>query len=84
VDQKSFLDVLRFLGFICEALFSWPAAMLTSGYFLRHGSSLIDLRDVRPNPFDDILGAKFRRMQSIGGSTSEKRRLRRDLEPMSS
>ncbi len=63
---------------------SWPAAVLTSGYFPRHGSSLIDLRDVRPDPFDDILGAKIRRMQSIEGWTSEKRRLQRDLETMSS
>ena len=71
------------LGFISEALGWRPAVMLTSGYFPRHGSSLIDLRDVRPDPFDDILGAKIRRMQKIEAWTSEKRRLQRDLEAMS-
>jgi hypothetical protein len=71
------------LGFISEALGWRPAVMLTSGYFPHHGSSLIDLRDVRPDPFDDILGAKIRRMQKIEGWTSEKRRLQHDLEAMS-
>lgn len=57
--------------------------MLTPGYFPRHGSSLINLRDILPDTFEDILGAKIKRMQSIEGWTAEKRRLQRDLDTMS-
>jgi len=58
--------------------------MLRPGYFPLNGSSLIDLRDVHPDPFDDILGAKIRRMQSIEDWTSQKRRLQGDIDAMCS
>jgi hypothetical protein len=49
----------------------------------RYPSSLIDLDHVHPDPCNDVLGAKIRRMNSINGWTAEKRRLQRDLEAMS-
>lgn len=57
--------------------------MLTAGYFPRHGSSLIQLQHVFPDTYHDVLGAKIKRMQEIDTWTSEKRRLRHDLEAMS-
>lgn len=49
----------------------------------RYHSTLIDLNHVHADTFDDVLGAKIRRMNSITRWTAEKRRLQRDLEAMS-